>query len=462
MSMQDYNSNGHSVNSIDVSDLIFDDPVREVFKVNRSTMTSQEIYELEKERIFNECWLYLGHESEIENPGDFQSREVAGRPLFFTRTKGGEVNVFHNTCPHRGAVICRQQEGNRQAFQCFYHAWTFNNEGQLISLPDEEGYGESFDKGEHGLKSPPKVKSYRGLIFVSFNPEVEDLVSYLAGAREYLDYFLDAAEEGYRVAHGTNEYAIEANWKLLCENSLDGYHGAPTHQTYFEYLKSMGTDLAIGVNGIGLELGNGHAVTAYNAPWGRPVAKWEPIWSEEVREELDQIRDDLIEKYGEKRTRIMTDVNRNLLIYPNLVINDIMSLTVRTFWPVAPDRMEVTAWALAPKDEGGERLARRLDSFLTFLGPGGFATPDDVEALESCQRGFETGGVEWNDISRGMNREAKAVDELQIRSFWRRWNDHMNSHTGPTEPVETPGDVEQIAEQAIEIDRAARQKVEHE
>lgn len=458
--MQDYRINGHGANSIDVSDLIVDDPTREVFKVNRSTMTSQEIYELEKEKIFAECWLYLGHESEIENPGDFKSRDVAGRPLFFTRTKAGEIKVFYNTCPHRGAVICRQKEGNRKSFQCFYHAWTFDNEGQLLSMPDEEGYGESFDKAEHGLKSPPKVESYRGLIFISFNPEVEDLVTYLAGAREYLDYFLDAAEEGYRIAHGTNEYGITANWKLLCENSIDGYHGAPTHQTYFEYLKNMGTDISIGVDGIGLELGNGHAVVAYNSPWGRPLAKWEPIWSEEVREELDQIRDELVEKHGEKRARIMTDVNRNLLIYPNLVINDIMSLTVRTFWPVAPDKMDITAWTLVPKDESGERLARRLDSFLTFLGPGGFATPDDVEALESCQRGFEAGGVEWNDISRGMNREAKAVDEAQIRSFWRRWRDQMNSRPGSTEPVETPGDVERIAEQAIEIDRAVRQKAE--
>lgn len=458
--MQDGRTNGHSASSVNVRDLIVDDLTQELFRVNRSTMTSQEIYELEKEKIFNECWIYLGHETEVENPGEFKSRDVAGRALFFTRTKAGEIKVFHNTCPHRGAVICRQKEGKRNAFQCFYHAWTFNNEGQLISLPDEAGYGKQFDKAKQGLKSPPRVESYRGLIFISFNPEIEDLVTYLAGAREYLDYFLDAAEEGYRVAHGTNEYAITANWKLLCENSIDGYHAASTHQTYFEYLKDLGTDLSVGVSGIGLELGNGHGVVAYNSPWGRPVAKWEPLWSEEVKEELDQIRDELVEKYGEKRARIMTDVNRNLLIYPNLVINDIMSLTLRTFWPVAPDRMEITAWTLVPKDESGERLARRLDSFLTFLGPGGFATPDDVEALESCQRGFESGGVEWNDISRGMSHEARAADELQMRGFWRRWRDQMSGHTGPTEPVEAAGNVEQIAEQAIEIDRAVRQKAE--
>jgi hypothetical protein len=71
----------------------------------------------------------------------------------------------------------------------------------------------------------------------------------------------------------------------------------------------------------------------------------------------------------------------------------------------------------------------RLDNFLTFLGPGGFATPDDVEMLETCQRGFLNREVAWSDISRGMKSEHPAItDELQMRAFWRRWNHLM---TGP-------------------------------
>ncbi|MCU1464056.1 MAG: p-cumate dioxygenase, partial [Acidimicrobiales bacterium] len=68
----------------------------------------------------------------------------------------------------------------------------------------------------------------------------------------------------------------------------------------------------------------------------------------------------------------------------------------------------------------------RLDNFLTFLGPGGFATPDDVEALESCQQGFAATEVEWSDISRGMNlEEPRPLDELQMRTWWRRWRELM-------------------------------------
>ena len=67
---------------------------------------------------------------------------------------------------------------------------------------------------------------------------------------------------------------------------------------------------------------------------------------------------------------------------------------------------------------------RRLFNFLEFLGPGGFATPDDVEALEMCQRGYRNlQAVAWNDISKGMVREKPGTnDELQMRAFWRQWN----------------------------------------
>jgi p-cumate 2,3-dioxygenase subunit alpha len=192
-----------------------------------------------------------------------------------------------------------------------------------------------------------------------------------------------------------------------------------------EYLVALGTDLAGGVAGTAKALGNGHAVLEYAAPWGRPVAKWEPLFGDDARDEIARLRRDLVGKHGEERARRMCDTNRNMLIYPNLVIDDIMAITVRTFMPTSPNRMEVTAWELAPRDELTQLRQRRLDSFLTFLGPGGFATPDDIEALESCQQDFHSGGVEWNDISRGIAREPQANDEEQMRAFWRQWNQQI-------------------------------------
>ena len=104
-----------------------------------------------------------------------------------------------------------------------------------------------------------------------------------------------------------------------------------------------------------------------------------------------------------------------------------MAVTIRTYYPHAPDFMTVSAWALAPKEETEWARKYRLFNFLEFLGPGGFATPDDVEALEQCQRGFRNSTeVRWNDISKGMGKETPSYDdELQMRAFWSNWNRHV-------------------------------------
>jgi p-cumate 2,3-dioxygenase alpha subunit len=388
-------------------------------------MVSQQIFEEERKRIFNHSWLYVGHESEVSKPGDFVRRSVGGRPLFMVRgAKSGRVNVFHNSCTHRGAMICRQKSGSAKSFPCFYHAWSFDSEGDLKGVPDRDGYGERLDFAQLGLKSP-RVETYRGFVFATFDPDIVDLVNYLAGAREYLDLVIDSGDGEMEIVKGTNEYCMSANWKLLCENSIDGYHATSVHDTYFKYLVALGTDLRDGVQGTSHDLGNGHVVLEYEAPWGRPIAKWEPLFGDHARDEVAGLRAELVAKHGEDRTFRMADTNRNMLIYPNLVVNDIMAVTVRTFMPSAPNQMDITAWELAPKGELAALRQRRLDSFLTFLGPAGFATPDDVEALESCQQGFTSGGVEWSDISRGMAREQHGNDEGQMRVFWRRWAEQM-------------------------------------
>jgi p-cumate 2,3-dioxygenase alpha subunit len=387
---------------------------------------SPPVYAAELEQVFGHSWLYVGHESEIPHPGDYVRRPVGGRPVFLVRgAKSGEVHVFHNTCTHRGALVCPTDRGNAKTFQCFYHAWTFDTDGRLVGVPDRDGYGDGLDFSSLGLVAPPRVENYRGFIFLSYDPDIADLPTYLAGAKEYLDLVIDGASGSVEIIRGTHEYGMEANWKLLVENSIDGYHAVPVHTTYFQYLAALGTDISAGVTGFGRDLGNGHAVVEGDAPWGRPIASWEPSFGEAASQVIEQIRADLVARHGEQQARRMANTSRNLLIYPNLIINDIMAVTVRTFMPTAADRTEITAWELAPRDELPLLRERRLDNFLTFLGPGGFATPDDIEAMESCQAGFTSGGVEWNDISRGMARLPQVNDEAQMRAFWRRWSEQV-------------------------------------
>ncbi len=386
------------------SPYVKEDPARGIFRVSRRAFVEPEVLAREHRQIFERCWLYLGHESEVAQAGDFLARTVGGRELIFVRGKDHVVRAFFNTCPHRGAMVCREKQGNGAMFRCFYHSWAFNLEGKLVNRPGDECYtAEARADGQHNLVAVPQLAQYRGLYFVHFQRSSESLATYLAGAAEFIDLVMDQAETGMEIVGGTQEYSVDANWKLLCENSFDGYHGIPTHATYFDYLQSRAGQL---VNrslstGQAHDLGNGHAVVEYGAPWGRPIALAVPAWGAAGEQEVALVKARLEEKFGLARAARMALMNRNMVIFPNLVLNDIMAVTVRTFFPAGPARNLVNAWTLAPREESAAMRERRLLNYLEFLGPGGFATPDDCEALALCQRGYsnllEAG---WNDISR--------------------------------------------------------------
>lgn len=411
-----------------------------LFRVARESFVSEEVLAEEYEKIFDRCWLYVGHTSEFKKPGDFVTRTVARRNLLVTMGTDRTINAFFNTCPHRGATVCRERSGNSKNFQCFYHGWVFGCDGNLKSQPGKERYCADFITGGAGNLVPvPRFDIYAGFCFVSFNAEVEPLPDYLAGAKEYLELVSKYSESGMGITTGTQEYAICANWKLLVENSIDGYHAVSTHASYLDYLKNINDGFSgAKLEGKSTDLGNGHAVIEFSAPWGRPIASWVPIWGEEGKQEIDQIYARLVELHGAEMADRMAYKNRNLLIFPNLIINDIMAITVRTFYPQAPNYMHVNGWSLAPNEESDWARKYRLSNFLEFLGPGGFATPDDVEALESCQNGFSNYRlVPWSDISKGMGKEtANYDDELQMRAFWTRWNQFIGGAPTPDSGVQ--------------------------
>jgi len=405
------------------------DESRKIFKVSRQAFVDPGILEAERAQIFDRCWLYLGHSDELPKPGSFVTRQVGGRNILFARDARGELRAMLNTCPHRGAQVCRERSGTAKSFQCFYHGWVFGLDGALRSQPGEASYAEDFkERGSSNMQQVPRFESYRDFNFVCFDRNVQSLSDYLGPVKEYLDVICDQSSTGMTIVGGTQEYSMRANWKLLTENSIDGYHAATTHATYFDYLKATNGGLApVPLQGSARDLGNGHAVLEYKAPWGRPVAQWIPSWGEEGRKEIDQLYRNLVDRFGEQRAERIAHYNRNLFIFPNLVVNDIMAVTIRTYYPLAPDFMNISAWALAPKEETDWARKYRLYNFLEFLGPGGFATPDDVEALEQCQRGFRNSAeAQWNDISKGMGKVVPDYDdELQMRAFWSNWNKYV-------------------------------------
>lgn len=417
---------------------IVNEPEAMRFQVNRSTLMDPQVLELERRRVFDVCWIYVGHESEIRAPGDFKTRIVCDRPVIFCRDSKSRVRVFLNTCRHRGATVCREAEGNTKSHTCFYHGWSYNRDGELDGVPGQDAFPPSFKKSDFNLKEPPHVASYRGFVFLSFNPKAVPLEEYLAGAKEYIDLVVDQSPSGQmEVIQGVQDYEIRANWKFLTENSFDDYHLLSVHGSWLTYLRNSGVEMKrperghlLPGHGVGKVLGNGHGCTDNVNFRGRPVACWIPVYGEAARPEIERIRAELVARLGEQRAARVADTNRNLLVFPNLFINDGSSVTIRTYYPLGPGRMRVLAWALGPVEESPTARAVRLDSFLTFYGPGGFATPDDIEVLESLQAGLSTHReVPWMEVTRGMAKEGEQLntDEPHLRGFWIQWDKLMRT-----------------------------------
>lgn len=408
------------------------DEARQSFRVARSSYVDPAVLEAERERIFSTCWLYVGHDSELVRANDFHTRRVGGRPVIFLRDHAGTVRCFLNICPHRGAQVCRHRNGRARSFGCLYHGWTFENTGRVLAITERETYPSGFDAdGRCDLVPVPRFEQYRGFWFLNYDATAPSLTDYLAGARDYIDLIVDVSEGGMQVVGGLQEYSARANWKLLAENSTDIVHVASLHATYVDLVANTSQGALRGGGkspGQSIDLGNGHTVIEREAGHGRPIAQWIPLWGEPAKQEIAAIYDRLIVRHGAERAFRMAKCSRNLLIFPNLVINDIMSVTVRTFEPVAADYMEVSVWTMSTREEvGTPALQRRLGNFLEFLGPGGFATPDDIEALESCQRACAAWReAPWNDLSKGYGAPVgDTMDELPQRVFWRAWRDRL-------------------------------------
>ena len=415
--------------------LILDDREDGIFRVHRSVFVDREIFEQERARIFDRSWLFAGHVSEFPKPGDFVTRSVGGRPLILAHGDDGKIRALMNTCRHRGNLVCREHKGTGEFFRCFYHGWIYGTRGELKSVPGEEAYSDAFDRDTLGLEPAPRTHNYRGCIFVSFDSEIESFESYMGDALAVFDNTLDLGDMEF--VHGQFKYSMRANWKLLVENSMDGYHALYTHERFFSHwMQSEGLTRqpvtappsgAFNTRRGTVPLGNGHVTTNYPCADGRPAVN-RGYLEKHAGDDLQRFRAGLVDRCGPEKARTVEGGAGNYLIFPNLMVLDGWWV-FRTFYPSSPDYMEINGWACLPKNDPPALRKARLEWYLAFQGPGGFATPDDVEGLEGCQMGFATHKeVEWSDISRGMKGNlAGGPGELQMRVFWREWHARMTT-----------------------------------
>lgn len=420
--------------------MIIEDWDQLTFRVNREAYRSAEVFARER-GVWMHTWLYLGHETEIPDPNDFKVRTLAGRPLIFCRDSDGEIHAFLNSCPHRGTVLCRESEGSARLFQCFYHAWTFRNNGEVAAIPDVNAYegGDEEMRASMGLRAVPRLETHEGYVFVSFDADVPPLLEYLGDAADYMTMIEQQHVGGMTTLPGTQLYSVRGNWKLAVENAMDGYHFSPTHNTFVGYLRESGFAVTDD-DQYAYNLGNGHSLLVLTGHGGRISMVWEPRFGEAEKIRTEQHRAEMTERLGEKRAHYVADESHILFVFPNLLLFDIEGLSIRQLEPVSPEQTDVRAWQLVPRVEDAETRALRMKTVVSFVGPGGLATPDDIEAYEAVQRGIQaTAGadpaLDYSDMSRGMADEAKGVqgrsiDEGAMRGFWRHWLDALGIEGG--------------------------------
>ncbi len=115
-------------------------------RVHRDIYIDPALFDLEMERIFGRAWIWVGHESQVKNSGDYVATTIGKQPVVMSRHSDGKVYVLYNRCGHRGAKVVGDREGNVRFFRCCYHGWTYRTDGTLRGVPMQRGYeGTSFD-----------------------------------------------------------------------------------------------------------------------------------------------------------------------------------------------------------------------------------------------------------------------------------------------------------------------------
>jgi phenylpropionate dioxygenase-like ring-hydroxylating dioxygenase large terminal subunit len=298
---------------------------------------SQEYFELERERIFRQTWLNVGRVEEIPHPGDYLVKDlpVCQTSILVVRGKDGCIRAFHNVCSHRSNKLVWNQRGTCQNFSCKFHGWTYNLEGQLKFVPDEENFF-CLDKEEQGLTAIA-TDTWEGFIFIHLTPPQESL-------REYLGEICDDLK-GYPFAENsaacygwTTE--VRANWKLIKDAFQEAYHVAFLHRRSLpDSFTSKSNPYA---HGLDFKLyRRHHRLSAYGNPEHKPTA----VEALAYRFGALLIRNDYSMEHlppGVNPTRSLEwslDLN---VIFPNFFV-DVIDGTYFTYnmWPVAVDR---TLW----------------------------------------------------------------------------------------------------------------------
>jgi glycine betaine catabolism A len=200
--------------------------------------TDETVFALEQEKIFEAMWFCVVRSDDLGGPGAFKTVQVGRENLLVSRSRTGEIRAFFNVCRHRGARLTTAETGAvKRAFQCGYHAWTYDLDGKLIAAPNLTKMPD-VDRVDYGLRRVA-VREWLGYVWVCLADEppafedtvLGDVVDRL-GTVEMLDrYDVPSLKVGRRIV-----YDVAANWKLIVENFMECYHCATIHPELTEVL----------------------------------------------------------------------------------------------------------------------------------------------------------------------------------------------------------------------------------
>jgi phenylpropionate dioxygenase-like ring-hydroxylating dioxygenase large terminal subunit len=415
-------------------------------EVHRDVYTDPEIFDLEMEHVFANTWVYVGHASQVPEPGDYFTTTIGVQPVVMVRHSDNTVRVLHNRCPHKGTKIVSDMCGHvEKRFVCPYHAWNFRTDGGLVGIPLRKGYdgtGLEETAAAQGMTRVRHVHDYRDFIFAKLSDEGPGFAEYFGDSLSSLDNMIDRSPTGkLEVAGGVLRYMHRCNWKMLVENLTDTCHPMVAHAS------SAGT----AVN-IWKQLPEGtprHPAVEIYAPFMSPLEFYENmgirVWPNghghtgvagSIHSNYSAIPgyfEQMVAAYGEARAKSILDTNRhNTVYFPNMTMKGPIQ-ALRIFKPVAADRTLVESWTFRLVGAPDQLLARTILYSRLINAPSSVVGHDDLEMYERAQEALHSDGNPWVNMQRLYDpAEAEigtattnGTTEWQMRNQFRAWSRFM-------------------------------------
>ncbi|MBN34625.1 MAG: aromatic ring-hydroxylating dioxygenase subunit alpha [Rhodospirillaceae bacterium] len=419
--------------------------------VSRSIFFDQAVYDDELERIFARCWLFLGHESQIPQPGDYMTAYMGEDPVIVVRGDDGKVRAFLNSCRHRGMKVCRADRGNARQFTCSFHGWTYGNTGELKGVPiGKDAYGDRLDKDGWGLLEVPKLTIYGGIIFGNWDGGAESLDDFLGELRWYLDVMIERQIGGMEFVPGMQRYLLNANWKIASENFAgDTYHLGYSHGSMFKLdirqLNPGNPNFGNKENAyfnIGLENGHGLTGIVFGGERYAIDRKLAEDYGPEVVEYVEECQQRLLKAFPKHQAGMYAPSFSNM--FPNLSFNDFSALRPIGFYlwlPKGPGKLEAWNWCALDRDAPQVIKEQARVDWTRIQSVSGIAAQDDTENFEQvteATRGVVGQRLDFNyqmnvgqELLEGPEgcpgRFAPYISETNQLNFYQHWQAMMDA-----------------------------------